>query len=165
MRLLLATTFAALAALAWHVHVDANGGPYKCRGMGTTPVYQDEPCAPGRELRNFATDPPNVSVIPFVHPSAPPSPRAATRSERPPRSSAKAAKARPAVDPAERRHLKEGMTEGEVLARLGAPDLQSGKGGRKASWTYLPVAGDAQTVTLVRFENGRVDSVERRVVR
>jgi hypothetical protein len=56
------------------------------------------------------------------------------------------------------------MSEGEVLARLGKPDLAT-KGGRRMRWTFLPAPGDPQTMTLVRFEDGRVVEVERRVVR
>ncbi len=37
---------------------------YKCSNAGTGVVYQDTPCAPGTELRNFATDPPTLSVVP-----------------------------------------------------------------------------------------------------
>ena len=66
---------------------------------------------------------------------------------------------------AERRHLREGMSDGEVLARLGAPDLKSGGGRGTASWTYLPAPGDAQTVTVVRIERGKVLGVDRKIVR
>jgi hypothetical protein len=138
---------------------------YKCAGDGRTPVYQDAPCPEGRELRNFATDPATVSVLPMRPP-----PGTTTRVTSPPREKpVKAARAeRKAVnggDPAERRHLQVGMHEGEVLARLGAPDLRSGKGGGKvARWTYMPVAGDPQTLTTVVFEYGKVIEVERKVV-
>src|SRR4029434_1595097 len=38
----------------------------KCAGeRGGTPTYQDSPCPDGRELRNFATDPATVSVVPM----------------------------------------------------------------------------------------------------
>ena len=57
------------------------------------------------------------------------------------------------------------MSDAEVVARLGPPDFQAGKGGRKMRWTYLPAAGDAQTVTLVKFEDGRVAGVERSILR
>ena len=56
------------------------------------------------------------------------------------------------------------MSEGVVLAKLGAPDAASSKHGRHARWTYLPAPGDPQTVTTIRFEDGRVTSVERHVV-
>ena len=139
---------------------------YKCAGEGGTPVYQDAPCPPGRELRNFASDPANVSVVPMR-----PAPGTSSRIATPPREKpVKAAKAdgrrnAGAGDPAERRHVQLGMHEGEVLARLGAPDLRSGGAGRKvARWTYMPVAGDPQTLTTVVFEYGKVIEVERKVV-
>ena len=150
---------AALAASAW-----AAPGVWKCAG-NSSPVYQDRPCEPGRALRDLAADPPTVSVVPFELPPVASPPRAKPR-----RAEASAAKprrtdARPAGDVAERKHVREGMREGEVLARLGHPDLASPKTGRKARWTYLPASGDPQTMTLVRFEEGRVVAVERVIVR
>jgi hypothetical protein len=139
---------------------------YKCASDGGTPVYQDVPCAAGRELRNFASDPANVSVLPMRPP-----PGTATRVTAPAREKpVKATKAdgrknASAGDPAERRHVQLGMHEGEVLARLGTPDLRSGGGGRKlARWTYMPVPADPQTLTTVVFEYGKVIEVERKVV-
>ena len=58
---------------------------------------------------------------------------------------------------------REGVV-GPVLAKLGAPDLQSGRG-RLMRWTYLPAAADLQTVTVVRFEDGKVVTVDRRILR
>ena len=139
---------------------------YKCAGEGAAPVYQDAPCPAGRELRNFANDPANVSVLPIRPP-----PGSSTRVTSPPRekpvkaTKADTRKAATVGDPAERRHLQLGMHEGEVLARLGTPDLRSGGGGRKvARWTYMPVPGDPQTLTTVVFEYGKVIEVERKVV-
>src|SRR3954469_19495854 len=42
----------------------------KCQGSGGpgSVVYQDVPCARGKELRNFDTDPANVSVVPAIVP-------------------------------------------------------------------------------------------------
>ena len=116
-------------------------------------------------MRNFATDPATVSVVPMRPPAG-----SATRVASPPREKpVKATKADKKAgslgDPAERRHLQLGMHEGEVLARLGTPDLRSGGGGRKlARWTYMPVPGDPQTLTTVVFEYGKVIEVERKVV-
>jgi hypothetical protein len=138
---------------------------YKCAGDGRTPVYQDVPCPEGREMRNLSTDPANVSVLPMR-----PAPGTASRIASPPREKpAKTAKADKKAmnpgDPAERRHVQLGMHEGEVLARLGTPDLRSGGGGRRvARWTYMPVPGDPQTLTTVVFEYGKVVEVERKVV-
>ncbi len=138
---------------------------YKCAGEGTTPVYQDAPCPPGRELRNFESDPANVSVMPMRPPAGTTSRVTAPQRERPVKPAKEGRKAAHG-DPAERRHVQPGMHEGEVLARLGAPDLKSGGGGRKvARWTYMPVPGDPQTLTTVVFEYGKVIEVERKVVR
>ena len=56
-----AMIFAALAPVAGGV---AANGVYKCSGSAGSVVYQDAPCSAGTELRNFATDPPSLSVIP-----------------------------------------------------------------------------------------------------
>lgn len=137
---------------------------YKCSGPDGVPVYQEGPCAAGRELRNFATDPGSVSVIPFKNPdrtsTTPPA-----RSERATRGPATMSGAKTSgSDPAERRHLREGMTEAEVMVRVGAPDITSGKSG-KVRWSYLPVPADPATITTLRFEHGKVVAVERKVVR
>lgn len=139
---------------------------YKCADDRQQPVYQDAPCPPGRELRNFAVDPPALSVIPLR-----PVPGTTTRTATPLPARTKGAmvdrkdKAR-AGDPGERRHIRLGMNEGEVVTRLGPPDMKSGGGSRKlARWTYLPVAGDAQTLTTLVFNYGEVVEVERKVVK
>ncbi len=155
--------FLALALLA----PPAEPQVWKCAGQHGTPVYQDTACPPGRELRNLDTDPATVSVIPSR-----PVPGTTTRATAPapvkPRGGTPAPgkKKPPPGDASERRFLHPGMTEGEVLARTGAPDLKSGGGGRKlARWTYMPVPGDPHTVTTVLFDYGRVVEVERKVVK
>jgi len=137
---------------------------HKCRGPAGQPIYQDKPCSPGTALRDFSVDPPNVSIIPFSRETTSVPTRAGPRPERVPKPPRRATREKPVFDAAERRHLKEGMSEGEVRARLGPPD-QGGKSGKGASWTYLPAAGDPQTVTLVIFDQGRVARVERRIMR
>ena len=137
---------------------------YKCMDARQQPVYQDKPSAAGALLRNFDTDPPNVSVIPMR-----PIPGTTTRAVAPPRvkpsGSTKPDKVR-LGDPAERRHIHPGMHEGEVLARIGPADMISGGKGRKVSrWTYMPVAGDPQTLTTVVFDTGKVVEVERKVMK
>ncbi len=150
-----------VAALAFPALADV----YKCADAGG-PVYQDAPCAPGRELRNFGTDPPPVSVVPMRPP-----PGATTRLTAPPaprekRVSAAERKAKAAIgDPNERRYVHPGMHEGEVMAKLGPPDMKSGGNRRQSRWTYLPVPGDPQTLTTVVFDAGKVIEVERKVVR
>lgn len=152
--------------LLWLAAAPAMGQVYKCEGHRGVPIYQDAPCPEGRELRNFASDPATVSVLPLPPPQGsvarlaaeppPPKPRATKARERP-----------VAVGNAvERRYLHPGMHEGEVLARAGKPDMKSGGGGRKlARWTYMPAPGDPQTLTTVVFEYGKVVEVERKIVR
>src|SRR4029079_1023490 len=120
----------AVVACALGAAAPADAQVYKCAGAGTQPVYQDAPCPPGRELRNFAADPATVSVIPIR-----PVPGTTTRAVTPAAPRARNAGAadkrdRPrGGDAAERRYIHLGMHEGEVLARAGPPDLKSGGSG------------------------------------
>ncbi len=140
---------------------------YKCTGAAGSVVYQDSSCAAGTELRNFATDPPTLSIIPGVTPARPPA--------TPPASSAKArgdrvaipVRARESVGNAgDRRYIRVGMSQAEVLQRVGRPDVDArnprGKGQR---WSYLPRSGDANTITTVTLVDGKVADVERKIVR
>lgn len=154
----------ALACAAPHAQAQV----YKCTGRGNVPVYQDRPCPAGLELRNFAVDPAEVSVLPM-----PPLPSARSRERTGERSATAEAGAsrrasgraeRTRGDPSQRRYLSAGMQEGEVLARAGPPDMKSG-GGKASRWTYLPHPADAQTLTTVILEQGKVVDVERKVVR
>src|SRR5438309_8268997 len=55
------------ALLAWvllTIVQPADGAVFKCAAEGGGIVYQDSPCQPGKELRNFDTDPANLSVVP-----------------------------------------------------------------------------------------------------
>lgn len=139
---------------------------YKCAGAAGSVMYQDEPCAPGKELRNFATDPPALSVIPGTPvPSAPAAPRAAAKPERTTTSSRARTVAGNATKASERRYIKVGMTTAEVVQRIGKPDVdarnQKGKGYR---WSYLPRDDDPNTITTVTLVDGRVADVERKLV-
>lgn len=146
---------------------------YKCQAADATPtatvIYQDMPCAAGKELRNFDTDPGNVSVVPGVAPSAPARTRPQPAAE--PHRLAHAGKAQgrspsrsAGGDASERRHISSGMAQGEVIARIGKPDVVSG--GRKSkSWVYLPAPGDESTMTTLSMSNGQVSAVQRKVMR
>ncbi len=58
------------------------------------------------------------------------------------------------------------MQQGEVVARIGAPDLKSGGANRRlVRWTYMPVPEDPQTLTTIVFDSGRVVEVERKMMR
>src|SRR6266496_1703849 len=156
-RLLLSLAF--IMALAG----PAYAGIYKCAGDKGAVVYQDSPCAPGRELRNLDLDPATLSVVPGT-----PVPTASSKPPPAPRE----AKVRTAAvrsrggDPGERKFLRTGMTEAEVVHKIGRPDIQLNarrKEGRQ--WSYLPIDGDANTLTTVTFVGGTVSHVERKVVR
>jgi len=173
-----------LAAAALAVPVAGHAALYKCALDGGTVVYQDTPCPAGRELRDFDRDPANVSVVPFGNAPAPqPPPRSAGKAagkadakatgkadgKASARADAKPAKPdartrKPPADAQQRRFLHAGMSEGEVIARVGQPDVKT-KTRRGVRWTYLPVAEDAGTMTTVTFERGAVAEIERKIIR
>ncbi len=139
---------------------------FKCAGESNQPIYQDHPCPPGRELRDFARDPADVSVIPLSPPTASNSPGRTRTAPKPKVVPPKKSVAAIAGNPSERRFIHAGMNQGEVVARIGPPDLKSGGSNRKQSrWTYLPAPGDLQTMTTIMFDSGRVVDVERKVMR
>ena len=75
-----------------------------------------------------------------------------------------------AADASERKFIREGMSEGEVLMKIGRPDSEStdsGGGARVAvkRWIYLPTNGDSQTMTTIVVKDGRVTEVDRQVAR
>jgi hypothetical protein len=160
-----AVSAAALAGLSG----SAAAGIYKCADAdGKQAIYQDSPCPPGRELRNFDTDPAELSVIPFREvPGTATTLTAPKTTKAPPAAKSERKKDVPAVaDIAQRKFIVPGMSEGEVVARIGKPDMTSGGKGRKTSrWSYLPAAGDPQTITNVVFDYGIVIEVERKVMR
>lgn len=142
----------------------AAAGLYKCE-LDSGITYQQTPCPPGRELRDFDRNPATVSVVPFTI-----APENETR-RAPPAAPARApSKAKPkkgdgtSKKAAERRFLIPGIYEGEVLARVGAPDLKSGSNRKTMRWTYLPAPEDPSTITTLTFQEGRLIEVERKVV-
>ena len=141
---------------------------YKCQGDNGAPIYQDEPCRTGKELRDFDKDPPTVSVMP-LGPAAGTTTRQTLPATQPAakiKTGARSKSSAPMGNPSERKFLAPGVNEGEVITRVGAPDMKSGGSGRKiARWTYLPVPEDAQTITTLTFEHGRLVEVERKVVK
>jgi hypothetical protein len=165
-RLLLALSLLTLVLLGHHSAADAT--MVKCRGDQGSVVYQDEPCKPGMELRNFDTDPATVSVVPGSPVAATP-PLAAQRTRAAP-------VARRAPEPklssgkaAERRFIRTGMSESEVIRRIGKPELDARSSRKQAKdgkhWSYLPAAGDPDTITTLTIVGGLVANVERKVVR
>ncbi|HEX6138356.1 MAG TPA: DUF4124 domain-containing protein [Casimicrobiaceae bacterium] len=163
----LAGTAGALACmLVLAAASPALAGLYKCARDDGSVTYQEDPCPPGMELRDFERDPAPLSVIPFRLVPGPDAqvgdpPAGPTRSgtERKPR------KGERQGNPAERKFLLPGIGEGEVVARIGRPDVSTGSGRKIVRWTYLPAPEDPQTITTLTFELGRLVEVERKVVR
>jgi hypothetical protein len=140
----------------------ASAAVHKCVAPGGI-VYQDRPCREGEARDTDVPDAP-LSVLPFPSPGRQVHQREPTA--KPPRAErARRADAPAPGNPAERRHLRVGMSEGEVMARVGAPDLTTGKGRKQSRWTWMPVPGDPDTITAVLFETGRAIEIERTVVK
>lgn len=82
--------------------------------------------------------------------------------------SASAASAEP--DAGERKFIRKGMGEGEVVLKIGPPDHEAVHRAVRSqpeekSWTYFPHARDPQTLTVLRFHAGRVAEIERKIAR
>ena len=75
-----------------------------------------------------------------------------------------------AADARERGFLRQGMTEGEVLFRVGKPDHEAvvsdvrGQPEEK-TWTWFPHPRDPQTLTIVTLRAGVVSNIERKIAR
>lgn len=75
-----------------------------------------------------------------------------------------------AADTRERKFIREGMTEADVLVKIGKPDSESVDSGGGAKvvekrWIYLPASGDEQTLTTVTLRGGKVVEVTRQISR
>lgn len=73
-----------------------------------------------------------------------------------------------AADASERRFIHDGMSEGDVLMKIGRPDSESTDTGGAAKvtvkrWIYFPAPGDAQTMTTITMREGKVVEVSRRI--
>jgi hypothetical protein len=161
-----------LAAVLSTAFAAAPGGTktstvFKCSGTTAgSVVYQDVACATGTELRNFATDPPTLSVIPGTPVSgATSAPRPSAKAERVPELSGSRTMAGRVSMANERRFIQVGMSEAEVIQRIGKPDVDGkNQRGRGQRWSYLPKDGDPKTITTVTLVDGQVANVERKVV-
>lgn len=153
--------FSAMAACAAE---GATSTVWKCAGDAGAVVYQDVPCPPGKELRNLAIEPPSLSVVPGTPaPAGKPSQGAATRAERAAPVERKKALAGNATD---RKFIQIGMTEAEVIQRIGRPDVEArNRRGLGHQWSYLPREGDPNTITTLTLIDGKVASVDRKIVR
>lgn len=160
-----ALTSAVFLSLMW-VAPPAAASVFKCAAEKGDVVYQDVPCGNGRELRNFDTDPPALTVIPSTPVATAPATarNGSDRGEKPGRDSAR----QQADDrrAGERKFVRSGMSEAEVLQRLGRPDVTTGgsqRSGRR--WAYLPRPGDPDTMTTLTLQGGSVTDVDRKLVR
>ena len=75
-----------------------------------------------------------------------------------------------AADASDRRFIREGMSEGEVIMKIGRPDSESVDtgGGSQVTvkrWMYFPASGDPQTLTTLTIREGKVVEVSRQVSR
>lgn len=75
-----------------------------------------------------------------------------------------------AADASDRKFIRDGMSEGEVVMKIGRPDSESVDtgGGAKVTvkrWTYFPASGDPQTVTTLTIREGKVIEVSRQISR
>jgi len=151
-----------LLLLLWAAQ-PAHAAVYKCANEKGGVVYQDIACPPGRELRNLDADPATLSVVPGT-----PVPAAQSASA----PAAKPARVRTGTvkvkggNPAERKFIQAGMSEAEVILKVGRPDVEAkGRGKQGHRWSYMPTAGDADTLTTLTLAGGKVTHVERKVVR
>lgn len=153
--------YSLLPLLLLAVFAAADARVYKCANDKGGVTYQDTACAPGRELRNPEADP----VPPSSTPSTPPTDKGA------PGSASNSTRLRtgtvtvPGGSPAERKFLQAGMSEAEVLQKVGRPDVESNgraKDGRR--WTYLPTDGDPGVLTTLTFGGDKVTHIERKVM-
>lgn len=158
----------AAAAAVLVTPVAAWAGLYKCALDNGGVTYQQDPCPPGKELRDFARDPANVSVVPFaLAPGTETRNATAAADSRAPRAKTERKARKQAGDKgnaAERKFLFPGISEGEVVARVGRPDMSTGSGGKTTRWTYMPAPEDPATITMLTFRFGRLIEVERKVV-
>ncbi|MDQ2917868.1 MAG: DUF4124 domain-containing protein [Pseudomonadota bacterium] len=152
--------------LAFGLPLPALAGLYKCARDDGTVTYQEDPCPAGKELRDLERDPPTVSVVPFRVAPGPDTHLVAPRPAAP--RAAGERKSRKSVEregnAAERKFLAPGIGEGEVVTRVGRPDMSAGGGRKTVRWTYLPVPDDPGTITTLTFELGRLVEVERKVI-
>ena len=75
-----------------------------------------------------------------------------------------------AADASERKFIRDGMSEGQVLFKIGKPDHETfvrvvrGQPEEK-TWTYFPHPRDPQTLTIVTLHAGVVSRVDRKISR
>jgi len=157
--------FAMLVALlAPAVARSAATTVYKCAGDAGAVVYQDVPCAPGKELRNLTTEPPSLSIVPGTPvPAGKPAQAVTTRPER---TASREHRKTGSGNAADRKFISIGMSASEVIQRIGKPDIDAkSRRGQGQQWSYLPKDGDPNTITTLTVIDSKVADVERKIVR
>jgi hypothetical protein len=71
-----------------------------------------------------------------------------------------------AADPTFRKFIRQGMTEQEVLTKIGRPDDEvvdtgKGEGGTVKRWVYFSTPGDVGIQTTIVIQDAKVISVTR----
>jgi hypothetical protein len=97
----------------------ASADVFKCAGERGAPVYQEAPCPPGKELRNFQANPPEITVLPAPQIVGPAAGRTGTGTARPERHGPQGSKpAKPGIEatPGHKHSRRHERTE--VIARL-----------------------------------------------
>jgi hypothetical protein len=159
----------ATVLIALFFAAPANASVYKCAGENGAIVYQESPCPEGKELRNFDTDPPTLSVIPGAvgtpaPPQVQPPPDRATKRSAP--AGDDRSRGKVDGDATARKFIHAGMTETEVVARIGRPDMTAGGNkNHRSRWSYLPNADDPDTITTITFNGETVSDVTRKLVK
>jgi hypothetical protein len=155
----LALALVVLAAPATHATI------FKCQGEQGVVLYQEAPCPIGKELRNFDTDPPDVSVI-HGGLGQPANVVDKAKEARPLPLQRDGTAGKATGSASARRFVRQGMTEADVLAQIGRPDATAGGSrGAQARWSYLPAPEDPDTVTTITFAGGVVSEVSRKVLK
>lgn len=171
--------FLAILPVALLPGAHASGAVYRCV-EGDRPVYQDQPCPQGVSGGEVTGRLPLLSEYPAPDPAPAVKRRIGAAETAVRQTDSPAGRSRPVSRPpsgrvSERRFISRGMSQGEVLARIGRPDHIVGPEGgihrrRDAvrgvlRWVYLPAPGEGDTMTTVAFEGSVVTHVERRIVR
>jgi hypothetical protein len=167
-----------LTASAVLAFTPADAGIFKCAGAEGAVVYQDSACSEGRELRNFDIDPPTLSIVPGTStgksasvgasdaPSKTSSSKARATHEKSKAGHTAAASEPDGAKAAERKFIRIGMSEAEVIQKIGHPNVGSTAQNRRGKqWSYLPAKDDPNTITTITLVGGNVTDVQRKLVR
>jgi hypothetical protein len=75
-----------------------------------------------------------------------------------------------AADASERKFIREGMHESEIILKIGKPDhetfIKNERGQpEEKSWSYFPHSRDSQTLTIITLRGGVIAKIERKISR